>query len=226
MQIAVLIPRRFTCMNTNLTNSLSGPKIQQNELLAFLHALSPLSKDAARLLSANCFELELKKGGFLFKPGMYLNNYYLLVNGVVRGYRKYKGEEITTWLNEENELITSISNLGLDQECEEYVQAITEARLIGLPAQIVEQLYETCPETAFIGRLLLEDNYRGAEERAFISRIPSADEKYVRFVNKHPGLINRIPLKYSASYLGMRLETLCRIRSKMVTHPLKSTSAN
>ncbi len=212
-------------MNVNQTNPIPVLRKPQNELMEFLHALVPLSKQAVQLLSANCFELTVKKGGFIFKPGMYLQHYYLLVNGVVRGYRKYKGEEITTWLNEENELISSISNIGLDQECEEYVQAITESRLIGIPCQIVEQLYDTCPETAVIGRLLLEDNYRGAEERAFISRISSAEEKYIRFTKKQPGLINRIPLKYSASYLGMRLETLCRIRSKMAAQQLKPSPA-
>lgn len=187
---------------------------QQTDLLNFFSALHPLSDRAAKLVRSNCFAVSLKKGGFLFKPGMDHHTIFLLVQGVVRGYRKYKGEEITTWLNEEREIITSVSNIGLDQECEEYIQAITDIEMIGLPSETVQQLYEECPEAAYIGRLLLEDNYRGAEERAFISRIPVAIDKYQRFVRKHPGLINRIPLKYSASYLGMRLETLCRLRSK------------
>ncbi|MBL7771123.1 MAG: Crp/Fnr family transcriptional regulator [Flavipsychrobacter sp.] len=186
------------------------------DLQDFLYKLHPLSRKTEELISQYTNFILLKKGAYLFKPGMDHRTLYFLVKGVVRGYRKYKGEEITTWLNEEGEMITSISNIGLDQECEEYIQTLTECELIGIPADKVDFLFANCSEIPVITKLLLEDNYRGAEERAFISRIPSAEEKYFRFVEKHPGLINRIPLKYSASYLGMRLETLCRIRSKRV----------
>jgi CRP-like cAMP-binding protein len=184
------------------------------KFLCFLNNLHPLREQTKELIIRHSYFVERKKGAFLFKPGMDHRSLYFLVKGVVRGYRKYKGEEITTWLNEENEMITSISNIGLEQECEEYIQAITDIQLIGISAETVESLFSNCPEIPVITRLLLEDNYRGAEERAFISRIPSADEKYLRYIKKQPGLINRIPLKYSASYLGMRLETLCRIRNK------------
>lgn len=195
------------------------------ELIKFLVALHPLSQTTIELLKQHAFELELKKGSYLFKPGMDHRTLYFLVQGVVRGYRKYKGEEITTWLNEENEMITSISNIGLAQECEEYIQTLTDARLVGLTAESVEFLFTHCPEVGYLNRLLLEDNYRGAEERAFISRIPSAEEKYLRFVTRNPGLVNRIPLKYSASYLGMRLETLCRIRSKLTVPKASAATA-
>lgn len=190
------------------TSSLTG------KLLDFLNNLHPLRERTKELIIRHSYFVELKKGAFLFKPGMDHRSIYFLVKGVVRGYRKYNGEEITTWLNEENEMITSISNIGLEQECEEYIQALTDIQLIGISAETVESLFSNCPEIPVITRLLLEDNYQGAEERAFISRIPSAEEKYFRFIQKQPGLINRIPLKYSASYLGMRLETLCRIRNK------------
>lgn len=188
----------------------------KHHLTEFLNSLYPLSSKTEELISQHSYIIMLKKGAFLFKPGMDHRTLYFLVKGVVRGYRKFKGEEITTWLNEEQEMITSISNIGLEQECDEYIQTLTECELIGIAADMVEFLFANCPEIPVITKLLLEDNYRGAEERAFISRIPSAEDKFFRFVEKHPGLINRIPLKYSASYLGMRLETLCRIRSKRI----------
>jgi len=65
-----------------------------------------------------------------------------------------------------------------------------------------------------VARRLWEDNYRGAEERAYLGRIPSAEKKYKKFIEKNPNLMNRIPLKYIASYLGMTVETLCRIRAR------------
>ena len=87
--------------------------------------------------------------------------------------------------------------------------------MVGIPYSTIEFLYEKYPETNIIGRKVLEESYRDAEERAFISRIPSAELKYKRFLETKGDLINRIPLKFIASYLGMTLETLSRIRSRM-----------
>ena len=56
---------------------------------------------------------------------------------------------------------------------------------------------------------------QGASERAFIARLPTAQKRYERFLVTYPHLMNRIPLKYIASFIGMRLETLSRLRSKV-----------
>ena len=64
-----------------------------------------------------------------------------------------------------------------------------------------------------VGRKLLEQYYSEAEERAYISRIPNAGKRYRHFLDTKASLANRIPLKYIASYLGMTIETLSRIRS-------------
>ncbi|SIT18289.1 hypothetical protein SAMN05421761_1354, partial [Belliella pelovolcani] len=70
----------------------------------------------------------------------------------------------------------------------------------------------TFPEFATINRVLLEQYYIHAEERAFTARIPGAAERYDYFAksgNKH--LLQRVPHKYLASLLGVRPETLSRI---------------
>ena len=124
------------------------------------------------------------------------------------------GREITTWINEENEVIGTIRNLGLARPSEEMVQAIEYCELIAIPYTVVEQLYRDYPEANIIGRIILEESYRDAEERAYISRIHAADKKYKRLMETRPNLCNRVPLKHIASYLGMTLETLSRIRNK------------
>jgi CRP-like cAMP-binding protein len=81
----------------------------------------------------------------------------------------------------------------------------------------VETIYNRHPEANIIGRIILEESYRAAEERAFLCRIPSAELRYRFFLEKSPQLVNRISLKYIASYLGMTLETLSRMRNQMAS---------
>lgn len=185
--------------------------------LAFLlNKIYPLSPEAVFHINQHTNPAFIKKGKFLISPFEENENLYLIIKGVIRGYIKEEGKEITTWINEENEIVGSIRNLGLKAVTTEYLQALEDSVLIAIPKTLIEFLYEHFPETNIAGRILLEDNYRGAEERAYVCRIPSAEKRYKRFLETQPSLLNRIPLKYIASYLGMTLETLSRVRTKML----------
>src|SRR5690606_41475513 len=100
------------------------------------------------------------------------------------------------------------------QVSEENIQVIENAQLVGLEYRSLEYLYKHFPESNIVARIMLEEIYRAAEERAYISRIPSAEKKYKRFIKTSPGLVDQISLKYIASYLSMTQETLSRIRTR------------
>ncbi|RYY62347.1 MAG: Crp/Fnr family transcriptional regulator [Chitinophagaceae bacterium] len=183
-------------------------------LSTFFNMVHPLSGEAIRCIDENSHPIEIGKGKFLIKPSQEAPELFLILSGVVRGYIKEEGKEITTWINEENDVVASIRNLGLRIPSKEYVQAIENCSLVSIPYEVIEHLYASFPETNVVGRKLLEENYRGAEERAYICRIPSAEKKYKRFMDTNPGLINRVSLKYIASYLNMTNETLSRVRRR------------
>ena len=183
-------------------------------LVSFLNAVSPISKEAMDFLDKHTSFLSLEKKKFLLKPGAIVTNFYFIIKGVIHGFIKEEDKQITTWINEEGEIVSSIRNLGTNKPCEEYLQALEDCVLIAIPVAITEEAFEIYPETNAVARRLWEDNYRGAEERAYLGRIPSAEKKYKKFIEKNPDLMNRIPLKYIASYLGMTVETLCRIRAR------------
>jgi CRP-like cAMP-binding protein len=202
------------------TNSTSPPLWKDtadghSPFSVFLNMIHPLKEEAIAAIDRGTFRVTIQKGKFLIKPGNAADHYYLILKGVIRAYIKEDGKEITTWINDENEIVGSIRSLALNVPCEEYLQAIETTDLAGIPYSLVEWLYDTFPEANIIGRKILEQSYRDAEERAYICRIPSAEKKYKRFVETRSRLINRVSLKYIASYLGMTNETLSRVRGRM-----------
>lgn len=82
----------------------------------------------------------------------------------------------------------------------------------------MQELYNQYPEFNITGRKILQHYYRDAEARAYIVRLTSAEKKYNHFIEKYNHLANRIPLKYIASYLGITIETLSRVRKKISTY--------
>jgi len=189
-------------------------KDEHSPIVAYLNTIAPLSKEVVKEFDANTWPLQIEKRKLLLKPGSIADHLYFIVKGVIQGFIKEDGRQITTWINEENEIVGSIRTLGSNEPCREYLQALEDCELITLPIAFTEYIFEKYPETNFIGRRLWEYNYMGAEERAYICRISSAEKKYQHFLKAHPNLVNRISLKYVASYLGMTLETLSRVRSR------------
>ena len=140
---------------------------------------------------------------------------YLIRKGILRSYVKEGAKEITTWISSEQELITCVTCFGLQQPARENIQALEDCELTALSLEDLQYLYDNFPEANIVGRKILEKYYRDAEERAFIARLMEATSKYKHFIATKSDLLNRVPLKFIASYLGMTLETLSRIRSKL-----------
>lgn len=180
----------------------------------FLHAIVPLKEGIRLFIAGNSYTQIVRKGGLISKPGSQSRYLYFIKQGVVRSYVLESGKEVTTWINEENEIFAASRTFGLQLPDIEYLQALEPTQLCRIAYDRIEEAYERFPVTNKIGRILLEENYRGAEQRAYLARIMSATKRYQRFAELQPSLLARIPSKYIASYLNMSLETLSRIRGK------------
>ena len=189
-------------------------EVVNSEFISCLRAIHPVPEEALAIIHQKSSYLFVKKGKFIRSALDKEEKIYFIVKGCVRGFVKDDGMEITTWITNENNIVGSIRNLGCDVYTEEYLQVLEDSQLIQICRRDIEDMYESFPEANIIARKILEIHYRDAEERAFLSRLPSAQKRYNRFVLTRPELVGRVPIKYIASYLGMKLETLCRIRTK------------
>ncbi|MBB6236473.1 CRP-like cAMP-binding protein [Pedobacter sp. AK013] len=177
------------------------------------HNLTP---EMESIINNQTFPVTFKKNKFILSPLHHDKYVYLILNGVVRGYMKDDDKEITIWIAKENELVGSVSNIWNNNESiNEYVQALEDVVAIAIPHTMSKQLYLNYHIADYIGRKVTQLHYLQACERALISRLQSAEKRYIRFIKSYPELVDRIPLKYIASFLCMRLETLSRVRSKL-----------
>lgn len=184
------------------------------EIVHFFNKVHPVSPHAVDFLLENTRYVSIKKGKFLRSSADQTDVVFFIVKGLIRGFIKDDGLEITTWINEENNMVGSIRNLGLDYETDEYLQALEDSIVIEISRASLDHLYNHFYEANIIGRKILEMYYKDAEERAYLCRLPTVAKRYQRFVLTRPELVGRVSLRYLASYLGMKEETLCRVRAK------------
>jgi len=184
-------------------------------LISLFNRFHPINEEMEKRINQYTFPVTFKKNKFIISPVERNKFLFLIIKGVVRGYIKDGKAEITTWISKEGEIIGTIRNLWLKGDSDEYLQALEDVELISIPHVLTEYLYDNFPEANIVGRKMMELHYRSAEERAYLCRISSAEKRYKRFLLSFPDLINRVSLKYIASFLAIRLETLSRIRAKI-----------
>jgi len=186
-----------------------------SHLIAALNSFHPLTVEIENYFKKHTQPCFFRRGKLVLKAGDICRYVYFIKKGAVRGFIKENHRDITTWITAENEMVTSISGLDSDEPAIENMQTIEDCEMLCISNDDLKNLYIKHPEFNVVSRKLLQQYYRDAEGRAFIARITNAENKYKYFLTKYPHLVNRIPLKYIASFLGVTLETLSRIRKKL-----------
>ena len=185
-------------------------------LLAVLNYLNPLSKGLQKYILRNSYPCRLKKGKYILKAGEICTHIYFVKSGLLRGFIKDEAKEITTWITAEYDMVAGINSFFTQTKANEYIQAIEDCELIAFSYTHLEKMYSLFPSFNIIARKLYQKNYIDAENRALVARLKSAEKKYRYFLNTRPNLVNRVPGKLIASYLGIAQETLSRLRKKNV----------
>jgi len=208
-------------MDTNLShkkgqpNNTTPPDV--SSVIATLDYFHPLSEGIKNYFRKHSISCSFRKGKLLLKSGQLCDHIYFIKKGAVRGFIKEGTKDITTWITVEGEVVSSISSLDKREPAMENMQAIEDCELLALAWADYQNLFTRFPEFNIVARKILQKYYQDAEGRAFIARLTKAENKYRLFTTRYGHLANRIPLKYIASFLGITLETLSRVRKRLST---------
>lgn len=97
-----------------------------------------------------------------------------------------------------------------------FIEVIEDAELLLLSKENQEQLYEKVPKFERFFRILTENSLVANQQRLMDNLSLSAEERFEKFCSKFPQLINKIPQKQIASYIGVTPEFFSKMKSKML----------
>ena len=100
-----------------------------------------------------------------------------------------------------------------NQRSYESIELITDCELYEISYDKLDVLYQNTIDIANLGRKLAERELVMSEKRMITRNTSSAKQRYEELIAYHPTLIQRVPLKHIASYLGITQVSLSRIRS-------------
>ncbi|MCC9044073.1 Crp/Fnr family transcriptional regulator [Myroides sp. M-43] len=174
----------------------------------------PLSKPAKDKLIAIFTEITFPKNYLLSEYEKHENYFYFIKSGLVRAYALQEDRELTFWFGTDGDPALSMYNYILNRPSYETIDLIEDSALYFTKNSQLEKLYTSDIEIANWGRKFAEIELLKTEERSITRQIKSAKERYNDLLENEPHLLNRVPLKYIASFLGITQVSLSRIRSE------------
>ncbi|MFT4033763.1 MAG: Crp/Fnr family transcriptional regulator [Siphonobacter sp.] len=161
----------------------------------------------------NAYEVQtLKKGDFFIHQGDHINEVAFVSEGVLRVFRNSKGKEVTLFLRDENSFVTSVTGYSGHRLSPYSVQTLEDSVLLVMSSEKRQELFDRSIAYQRFSLMMLERTVQDMEIRIDSQIADNAARRYLRLLEDHPSLIQRVPQYHLASYLGVTPESLSRLR--------------
>jgi len=162
-------------------------------------------------------QISVDEGTILLKQGEAASKAYFILSGGIRLFFYTEDSEVTIDFFFENSFVSSFSSFQTGNNSSFWLETVESSELLVIPKENIETIYREAPN-------LKELYLHGLEFRLvdYIHRLQvilslDAKKKYEDLVRTRPDVVQRVKQKYIASYIGIKPESLSRLRSSRGT---------
>ena len=187
-----------------------------NELLDYLTSFAPLSLDDQKLIEQVMHRAAIPKGTLFVEAGKRTNQIGFVLKGLFRVFSiNERGDELTRYFMAEGQFVVSLDPFHSGEVAERNIEALEMSEVLLISRRDFNRLSGLVPNwdkivAAVTERGLLEKMH----DRTELIHL-DAKSRYLDFLARFDHLSNRIPLKFLASYLGIKQPSLSRIRREL-----------
>ncbi|MCG8319691.1 MAG: Crp/Fnr family transcriptional regulator [Cytophagales bacterium] len=159
---------------------------------------------------------EFSKNEYLIREGKTANYYFFVESGYIRSYAvDPEGNDITTKFFGKNDIVIDWHSFFLKQPCKEAIQAMTDCVVWKVFFDDFMKLFhiESFRE---VGRTRLVNNYFELKRHTVSMITDQAKDRYLSLLEQKPAIVQNVPLKHIATYLGVTDTSLSRIRKNIL----------
>lgn len=150
----------------------------------------------------------------VIRKGKYVTKYYFITSGGIRIVIDTPEKEVTAWLIFENNFFSELESIKTRQVSKSKVLTIGKTEILSIEAKKMHEFYDRYPKWQEFGRLMMEEVFLNLVDTLMSFQIMDAETRYLQLLEKSD-VINRVPLKQLASYLGITPNSLSRIRKNI-----------
>jgi len=160
---------------------------------------------------------KVKRKEFLLHEGEVCTLSTFVLEGCLRGYTvDANGLEHVLSFAPKGWWIADMYSLLSQKPGHLNIEALEETEIVALSKKDQQQLYEDIPAFERFFRILVENSLVASQQRLIDNLSLTAEERYLKFCEVYPSLINQLPQKQLASYIGVTPEFFSRMRTNLL----------
>ena len=174
-----------------------------------------LNEQEKSVFTRHLLSKEIKRKKFLLGAGEICRHSAFVIKGCLRGYTTDKnGAEHVIDFAPPDWWIADMYSLITQKPAIKNIEALEDTEILLLSKTAQEQLYVEIPKFERFFRILTEKSLVASQQRIIDTMGLTAEERYSVFCKRYPTLINTLPHKQIASYIGVTPEFFSRMRAE------------
>ncbi len=175
--------------------------------------ISPLTPQSSHAFFNSWKYWSVPKDHYLVREHTVSDYIYFVEKGIARIYYHKKDKEITEWLAMDEQFFLSITSFFQRTPSHLIIQTIEKSEVYGIHHNDFMALADQYHDIEKLLRRMVTASLILSQIRMDSIQFETAHQRYDRLLRNSPQIVQRVPLSYIASFLGVTLETLSRIRS-------------
>ena len=182
----------------------------------FIEQYTTLSNEDWLKISACLVRMAIKKDTILLEEGKICRYLYFLESGLLRFFIMKNGNDVTKYFTDVPYCFTSIRSFEAQIPATESIETLEDTVLWAMSAENVKTLFNL-PAWNTFARKLIQEVQTYTDEILEDLQTETAENRYKKMLFDNDPLLQRVPLKHIASYLGIAPQSLSRIRKSVFT---------
>lgn len=185
------------------------------ELLLFIQSVIDIDAEETDSIQKLFKPKSLKKGDFFLAEDQVSKHIGFLVKGVMRYYINHDGEDKTYEFAQENEFIGNYESFLPKAPSVKIIQALEDCEMFQISYEDLQLFYKSVRQGERFGRIVIEEVFIKTLKGLSSLYTATPELRYEEFIKNHPDLQQRISQYHIASYVGVKPQSLSRIRKRI-----------
>ena len=182
---------------------------------SFIENYTTLSNEDWLKINAFLVRMNVKKDTILLEKGKICRYLYFLESGLLRFFILKNGNDVTKYFTDVPYCFTSIKSFEAQIPATESIETLEDTVLWAITAENVKTLFDL-PAWNTFARKLIQEVQTYTDDILSEMQTETAENRYKKMLFDNDPLLQRVPLKHIASYLGIAPQSLSRIRKSVL----------
>jgi CRP-like cAMP-binding protein len=185
-----------------------------DRLIREMKSIGSFSETDIELLVGSLEEAFVAKGDYFLKEGEVSHHIAYILSGLTMHYKSLDGVVIPCDFTTKGQWLGYLKSFTNGIPADMSIQALEDTRLLKLSGKAMQHLFQLQPQFMALKNFYTELSFVSNTQHSADLAMLTAKQRYYKFMQEKPDLINRVPQYYIAAYLGIKPQSLSRIRKE------------